>query len=53
MKVHGNTLYVQTAGACLHKEGETVKVERETRLTVRIPAEFGVAIRRSAFAGVV
>jgi CRISPR-associated protein Cas1 len=36
VKVHGNTLYVQTVGAYLHKEGETVKVEveRETRLTV-------------------
>ena len=36
MKVHGNTLYVQTAGAYLHKDGETVRVEveRETRLTV-------------------
>ena len=36
MRMHGNTLYVQTAGAYLRKDGETVKVEveRETRLTV-------------------
>ena len=36
MRVHGNTLYVQTPGAYLRKEGETVKVEveREIRLTV-------------------
>jgi CRISP-associated protein Cas1 len=36
MRIHGNTLYVQTAGAYLHKEGETVKVEveRQTKLTV-------------------
>jgi CRISPR-associated protein Cas1 len=36
MKVHGNTLYIQTPGAYLRKEGETVQVqiERETRLTV-------------------
>ena len=36
MKVHGNTLYIQTPGAYVRKEGETVQVqiERETRLTV-------------------
>lgn len=36
MRMHGNTLYVQTAGAYLRKDGETVKVEveREVRLTV-------------------
>jgi CRISP-associated protein Cas1 len=36
MRVHGNTLYVQTPGAYLRKDGETVKVEieREARLTV-------------------
>lgn len=36
MQIHGNTLYVQTAGAYLHKDGETVKVEveRETRLAI-------------------
>ena len=36
MRIHGNTLYVQTAGAYLRKDGETVKVEveREARLTV-------------------
>lgn len=36
MQVHGNTLYVQTDGAYLHKDGETVKVdvERQTKLTV-------------------
>ena len=36
MKTHANTLYVQTQGAYLAKEGETVriKVEKETRLTV-------------------
>ncbi len=36
MKTHANTLYVQTQGAYLAKEGETVrvKVEKETKLTV-------------------
>lgn len=36
MRIHGNTLYVQTPGAYLRKDGETVKVEveREARLTV-------------------
>lgn len=36
MRVYGNTLYVQTAGAYLRKDGETVKVdvERQTKLTV-------------------
>ena len=29
MKIHGNTLYVQTNGAYLHKDGETVKVDVE------------------------
>lgn len=36
MRVCGNVLYVQTAGAYLRKDGETVKVEvqRQVRLTV-------------------
>ena len=36
MKTHGNTLYVQTQGAYVGKDGETVrvKVENEVKLTV-------------------
>ncbi|MFM9962635.1 MAG: CRISPR-associated endonuclease Cas1 [Planctomycetaceae bacterium] len=32
MRLHGNTLYVQTSGAYLHKDGETVKVEVEREI---------------------
>ncbi len=37
MQMHGNTLYVQTERAYLHKDGETVKVEVEREVRLRVP----------------
>ena len=37
MKTHLNTLYVQTPGACLGKDGETVRVKIDGAVKLTIP----------------
>lgn len=37
MKHHLNTLFIQTDGACLSKEGQTVRVRVEGEVKIRIP----------------